>query len=398
MAPALLVLIAIAAVGLLLAGWTLLVWRIYRLKRPSPVPVEVVAQDGWRLTFYRRSPAVRRFEEPVLLCHGLAANHRNMDFEPPNSLAMYLADAGFECFSVDWRGTLASRGAPRKKRATDYSVDDHIRLDAPAFLQAALELSGARRAFWVGHSLGGLIGYAVAQGEAAPKLAGVISIGSPAFFQYAPWMRLVVSWAKRLAWPRAIRQRWFSVVTAPFLGHVTLPLTEVVMNPHHIPARLQRKVYAQVVSSISRRVLAQFEDWLTHDRFTSADGRVDYRAGLAQLQVPLLITAGSSDYLAPPAAVTRAYEAAGSVDKTLMVFGRDNGDALDYGHGDLIFGSGAPLEVFPRLGAWLQGRATPWQGYGADASTSGSNTEGESQRATQGEPTPAAELARSRDR
>lgn len=352
---------AIAAVVLLLAGWSLLVWRIYRLKRPSPTRVQVIATDGWRLSMYHRAPAVRRFEEPVLLCHGLAANFRNLDFEPPNSLALYLADAGFECFSVDWRGTVGSRASPPRKRATDYSIDDHVRLDAPAFLEEALRRTGAKRAFWVGHSLGGLIGYAFAQGPDSDKLAGVISLGSPAFFHYPPLMLKLVKLSKALAWPFAVRQRWFSIMTAPFLGYVTLPLTEVVMNPRHIQPKMQRKIYAQVVSSTSRRVLTQFEDWLEHDRFTSADGAVDYRAGLARIRTPLLLAGGSSDRLAPPSAVTAAYEAAGSDDKTLMIFGRENGDALDYGHGDLIFGTGAPMEVFPLLRQWLELRATPLQ-------------------------------------
>lgn len=350
-----LALFALAAVAAL---WLLVVSLHYRLNRPEPEPLPVRTRDGWELTLYHRAPAVRRFEEPILLCHGLAANYRNMDFEPPWSLAMYLADAGFECFSVEWRGTGRSRHSPRGRRATDYSVDDHILEDAPAFLQVALERTGARKAFWVGHSLGGLVGYGVAATELEQKLAGMVTLGAPAFFRYPGYMLRIVRLAMLLAWPYAIRQRLFGLFTAPLLGHVPLPLTDVLFNPKSIAPEEQRKIYAQVVSSISRRVLAQFQDWLANDAFRSCDGRIDYRAGMAQMKLPLLVAGGAQDRLAPPEVVRAAFELAGSEEKTLMIFGTENGDRLDYGHGDLIFGVGAPTEVFPRVRAWLEEHAT----------------------------------------
>src|SRR5690606_36079229 len=98
-----------------------------------PAQQRVRCADGWELTVFHRAPAVRRFEEPVLLVHGLAANHYTFDFDPPYSLAHVLADAGFECFSVDLRGTGRSRRPPRGLRA-QWTVDDHVTLDAPALI------------------------------------------------------------------------------------------------------------------------------------------------------------------------------------------------------------------------------------------------------------------------
>jgi len=45
-----------------------------------------------------------------------------------------------------------------------------------------------------------------------------------------------------------------------------------------------------------------------------------------------------------------------------MLFGRDNGDVLEYGHGDLLFGQGAPREVYPRIVSWVAERATRLEG------------------------------------
>jgi hypothetical protein len=73
----------------------------------------------------------------------------------------------------------------------------------------------------------------------------------------------------------------------------------------------------------------------------------------------LLVSGGSQDRLAPPEVLKAQYDLAGSRDKTLVVFGRERGDRLDYGHGDLMFGQGAPLEVYPLVRRWLEERATP---------------------------------------
>ncbi len=360
----------VAGLAVLLGLWLLGVKRVYRLRRPPPTPIEVTTADGWRLQMYHRSPAVRRFEEPVLLCHGLAANHRNLDFDPPYSVAHAFANAGFHVFSVDWRGTGGSRRSPPGVHPSNYDFDDFVREDASAFLREALARTGARRAFWVGHSLGGLVGYAAAQGPAEELIAGIASLGSPAIFGYPRLFRDLLRIGHVLSWPRTLRQQWLTFASAPFLGYARLPLTDVVYNPEHIPPAQQRKLAAQILSNVGRRLLLQFEDWMECGAFRSRDGREDYRAGLARLRVPLLITGGSSDRLAPVAVVKEVFDRAGSEDKTLLIFGTDSGDALDYGHGDLIFGVGAPIEVYPRLVGWIEARATASRSAGRTPSDS----------------------------
>ncbi len=351
-----------AALVLLALGnvlWVLAVRRYYRLRGPTPQLLRARCQDGWEIAVYVRRAAQRRYEEPVLLCHGLAANRYTFDFEPPYSVAHALNEAGFDCFSVEWRGTGGSRRPPPGRSATDFSVDDHILQDGPALLELALRESGARQAFWLGHSLGGLVGYGVAQGPAGARLKGLLPLGAPVFFQYRPFLQALVGLGVRAAWPLRLRHEWTSVGLAPLLGYVPLPLSDLVVNPRHIPPRVQRQVYANMIASVSRRVLQQFHDWIRNDAFRSFDGRVDWRAGISKLRLPMLVMGGAADRLAPPSSLQAQYALAGSEDKTLHVFGRERGDRMDYGHGDLIFGEGAPLEVYPLLCAWLQARATP---------------------------------------
>lgn len=365
----LLTLLAILAAGaILFFSWARFVRWAYRVRAPRPARLRARCADAWEIAVYHRPAPRRRFVEPILLCHGLAANHYNFEFEPPYSLAHSLADAGFDCFTVEWRGAGASRHPPKGRGRWSFSADDYIRLDAPALIDLALRHTGAKRAFWIGHSLGGLIGLATAQGEEGNRLSGLLTLGAPVYFGYNRWLRAAVRIGALAAWPLAFRHELLSAALAPFLGYVVLPFSDVIANPRHVPAPLQRRVYAQLISSVSRKLLLQLRDWTAHDVFRSFDRSTDYRAGVSRLSLPLLVLGGSRDRLAPPDAVRRAFELAGSADKTLMIFGSDNGDRQEYGHGDLVFGEGAPAEVFPRITTWLQERATPVQAEHKSAS------------------------------
>jgi pimeloyl-ACP methyl ester carboxylesterase len=339
--------------------WVLGVRRLYRPRTAPPELLRVRCQDGWEIAIHVRRAPKRRFEEPVLLCHGLAANRFTFDFAPPYSVAHYLAEAGFDCFSVEWRGTGHSRHPPPGRRYTDFTVDDHILQDGPAVLELALKETGAKRAFWLGHSLGALVGYGVAQGPHGHQIAGLLALGAPVFLKSEPLLRALLGLGVRAAWPQRFRQEWMSATFAPFLGYVTLPISDLLANPQHIPPAIQRQVFANMLSSMSRKVLLQFRDWIENNAFRSYDGKVDWRAGMSRLTQPVLVMGGSSDRLATAENVRKQYELLTSPDRTLHVFGRDRGDKMDYGHGDLMFGEGAPTEIYPLIRGWLEARATP---------------------------------------
>ncbi len=349
----------LAAGAALLALWASGVRFYYRLRRPPPKLLWQRCSDGWQLGVHYRPAARRRFAEPVLLCHGLAANHVNFDFDPPFSLAHALAEQGFDCFTVDWRGSGASRRSPGRLPWANYTVDDHIHKDAPALLELALQTTRSSQAFWVGHSLGGLIGLGAIQGDAGARLRGLVSIGAPVFFNYTRGIQRAVRFALAAAWPYRFRQELLSAAFAPFLGRFVLPFSDVVLYPQHVPPKVQKKLYARMITSVARGVLAQLDEWILHNAFRSLDLRVDYRAGIPGIHQPLLFIAGSRDRLTPPLVVRGAFELAQSPDKTLKIFGRDHGDTREYGHGDLIFGECAPREVFPFIAGWLASRATP---------------------------------------
>ncbi|MBI2893655.1 MAG: alpha/beta fold hydrolase [Deltaproteobacteria bacterium] len=348
-----------AVVAATLAVWRWLVRRTYRLGRPRPERTMVRCADGWEIAVYRRPAGRRRWVQPVVLCHGLASNRRNFDFEPPYSVSHFLADAGFDCFVVEWRGTRGSRRPPAGRNGAAFCVDDHIDQDGPALLGHALAETGASSAFWIGHSMGGLVGYGVAQGPGAALLDGLVTLGSPVSFERTWLMRTAMGAGALLAAPYAFRYELVATILAPFVGWVRLPFSDVIANTRHIAPSVQRQLVVTLLSAMGRKTLLQFRDWVTTGTFRSFDGERDYREGLGTITTPILCAGGSCDRLAPPPSVTLAHELAGSSDKSLVIFGRERGDGEDYGHGDLVFGRGAPTEVYPVIRAWLEERATP---------------------------------------
>ncbi|MGO9831145.1 MAG: alpha/beta fold hydrolase [Myxococcaceae bacterium] len=346
------------ALGLALALYLRAVRYAYRLQGEPPRRRWAKTPDGWEIAVFERAPAVRRFREPVLLCHGLATNHLNVDFEPPYSLARAFADAGFCVYSVDWRGAGDSR-PPRGRGRFNFDADDLIYNDAPAVMDLLLRECGAEELFWVGHSLGGLVGYAVLGGVQGARIRGLCALGAPVYFHYPRWLARTLRACTWLGWPVAFRQRLLSQACAPFMGRLTLPLSDVLLNPQAVSPWVLRRIHANLIDSMGYRLLRQLDDWTRHDRFCSRDGTTDYRARLADVRRPVLVVGGTRDGLAPPTAISAQAALLGSADKTVMLFGRENGDALDYGHGDLLFGQGAPSEVYPRLVAWVAERATP---------------------------------------
>jgi pimeloyl-ACP methyl ester carboxylesterase len=332
------------------ALWLQWVDARYALRDDRPRRVDVTTADGWTLALWHRPSPRRRFDVPVILCHGLANNAAFMEFRGARNLGRALAEAGFDTWAVDLRGHGAS--TPPHEGPWDVTFDDHVTFDAPAVVEAVLRASGARQAAWIGHSLGGLVGLAAAPALGA-RLAALVTVGTPVFFRVprvlAPLARLV-SWLA--LWGRL--DSALLRVIAPFAGRAPPPkLTALSANLRNITREDQRALVANVFAPVWRGVLRQLADWVEHDAFTSVDGATDYRARLATLEVPTLMVGGTVDQLAPPDVVRDAFALLTMPTRELQLFGRTYGHAAEYGHGDLLVGRAAPEEVYPVISRFL---------------------------------------------
>lgn len=308
--------------------------------------------DGWRLALARRRPRGPP-RGAVLLVHGIAANRSCLDFVLERwSLSAHLSAAGFDCFALDLRGHGASRpvrrGAPRT-----WTFDDYLRLDVPAALEAVRAATGAPRAFWVGHSQGGLLGMA-ACALYPLRVAGLVALGAPAFFGVQAPLKLFARFGLLFT---GRLNRFAARCLAPFSGYWHPPVSEAAINGRNVTRPVYRRVLVNVVENVSRGVLRQFARWIASDAFASVDGTVDYRAALGRCEQPALFVAGAGDLIAPPAVVEQAARAWGG-DATVLTVGVAGSACCDYGHSDLLYGRSAPEEVFPHVRDWLLAHAS----------------------------------------
>ncbi|KAI8008903.1 Triacylglycerol lipase 2 [Camellia lanceoleosa] len=111
-----------------------------------------------------RSGETQGRRTPVLLQHGLVMDGITWLLSPPDqSLALILADNGFDVWISSTRGTKFSRGhlslSPDDPAYWDWSWDELVAYDLPATFQHVHDQTG-QKLHYVGHSLGTLIALA----------------------------------------------------------------------------------------------------------------------------------------------------------------------------------------------------------------------------------------------
>ncbi|PON39299.1 Serine aminopeptidase [Parasponia andersonii] len=147
----------------------------------------VTTQDGYILSI-QRIPAGRPEEKaesklPVLLQHGLLMDGVTWLLLPPHqSLALLLADNGFDVWIANTRGTKYSRGhvslSPDDGPYWNWSWDELVAYDLPATLQYVHEQTG-QKLHYVGHSLGTLIALAAFSEEQLLNMLRSAALLSP---------------------------------------------------------------------------------------------------------------------------------------------------------------------------------------------------------------------------
>ncbi|XP_022125086.2 lipase 1 [Pieris rapae] len=126
----------------------------------------VTTEDGYILQMYR-IPAGRRTarrsdnvkgKRPVLLMHGLMGSSDNfLIMGPDKSLGYILADAGYDVWLGNMRGTVhsAHRNLTRlDAKFWNFSFDEHGKYDLPAMIDKVLSVTKLDRLFYIGHSMG----------------------------------------------------------------------------------------------------------------------------------------------------------------------------------------------------------------------------------------------------
>jgi pimeloyl-ACP methyl ester carboxylesterase len=332
----------------LLALYRELVRRRYLTESEADEVHRVRCDDGVTLSLkrFRANPAAPKRHLPILCVPGLGADSTNFDAPMPYGVAPYLAQNGFDTWVVDLRGTgMSSVDGPAWKHIT---FDDFVARDIPATLEHIARITGADESMWLGHSMGGLVLYAAMASSKAGRVRAGVTLGSPVGFpqgwDIAPFLKPLQKFADAIP---GLHVQDLSRLFAPLALRTFNPWIDKVAVVENLDAHMARRLMYRTVQSIPRGVLLQFRDWINHDAFRSVDHHIDYRARLFGCQTPVLVVGAPRDGVARLDGVRRALDLLPNA--SWLLCSKSGGMSVDYGHIDVLFGTKASEEVYPRL-------------------------------------------------
>lgn len=310
--------------------------------------------DGWTIQLLHY-PAREGRAHPVLFVHGMGANHHNFDLNERHSLARFAAAKGYDSWVVELRGRGRSRSNGGGK--PDWNFEDFLHRDLRAVM-ACIRGTTSRPVHWVGHSMGGILGYAYVECYGRDDVSSLVLFGTPLAFDPGQWMLklwgMVVQVHRVL--PTFDQETW---------GKRMLPLMQrnrkaldfflrYLANPSNIDTTTTLDLFDKLVTNEAPGIILQFSDWVRCGAIRSHDLVTSYTGDLGRVDVPVLFVSGEKDLMAPAAVTRRHMKRLGSQFVEQLVLSRKHGFAANYGHGDLIMGRRAPEEVYPRVIAWME--------------------------------------------
>jgi pimeloyl-ACP methyl ester carboxylesterase len=324
---------------------------------PSRVADEVHSvrtEDGWRIALSRFLPEERsRKRHPVLLVHGLAANHLSFDLLPGRSPARWLCSQGYDVWAVDLRGHGLSEKPARGGKRFDWSVDDYLERDLPAAIGLIRAKTSSEKLHWVGHSMGGILLFAYLGVGQRELLCSGTALGSS--LDYSASASDFHFFARLRALARYLPQFPLGVLAAsvaPATGYFANPVERFLYWPSNTEPRVARAIHSECFHATSPKVLHQLASCFDPGGLRSMASSREYLPLLREARVPVLGIAGNRDRQCAPPAVQGTLDLLGG-EKRLVVFGKSHGQQDDYGHFDLLVGKRADLEVYPVLLDWL---------------------------------------------
>ena len=309
-------------------------------------------REAWRLDATAPLSLIRKTlpggatRSRVVLVHGFAQNRYSWHTRT-RSIENWLAQRGWDVWNLELRGTGLSRdlGTVAAERFDDY-VDDVV---------AVAEHFGGD-AYFVGHSMGGGAVYGAAT---RTPMKGVVGVAAMYGFGGANEIlgavcRTSVALEPVIAdWGVNVKTRLAGRIMARLYG-----LSDVLGYwfplsgwwPGSVERELLDERLVEGFDWTSTQVWREMARWCTEG--------FPYATAWESTDVPLLVLLGDEDALMPPDDGRQAYDASGSSDKTLKVFGFEH-DEVHWGHLDLVLGRLATRHIWSFVDDWLLERESP---------------------------------------
>jgi pimeloyl-ACP methyl ester carboxylesterase len=331
--------------------------------------------DGWVLQISRYKPVAQSWEQsifgqPLLLVPGWSQNRHAFTC---GDFVKQLLAYGADIHILELRGHGRSsrelqieRGLRPKDLDWAWDLDDYLLQDIPAGVGAVKRRTGHDKVFYVGASMGGMLGYGyagchddlaglVALGAASDIGRGHLALRAAAMFGpplLAPLVDAACAAASRFERTRhgaaalLRRMRYLAraanLLAAPgttyhpvrfnhlpvdsFLRALARAATESnlkryelvarylgsLLNPARVTAEDVRWLLAEGGEKEPRRVLEQFARWIRHDEMKCYRTGYDYKAHFEDIRVPMAIFFGDLDKIASQRSTQGIYKAARS--------------------------------------------------------------------------------------
>lgn len=279
----------------------------------NEVLIRLLSQDQVSLALWKiSSPASQ--PRHLFMTHGTFSDRRIC-----LGLARHLAERGFTCWILEWRGHGDSQRDP-----PPFNFETVALFDVAAALRYLLEEEGIARLHCVTHSGGGLaLAMCLLRHPHFNQTIGKIALFAcqAGYAAQTPWRRL-----------RLIGMR----------------------EACRLAGRLPGKRLGIGVQDESWHMMRQWFDWNIHRRFNGADG-FDYLRRLPQISAPILAVFAENDSLIAPPSACRQFLAAFKGQENQALFcSVAAGFSAGYNHARVMHSSSASKEVWPLLLDWLE--------------------------------------------
>ncbi|MCV7196728.1 alpha/beta fold hydrolase [Mycobacterium angelicum] len=296
-------------------------WTGEQYARRYVLSTALVVADGGRFRVTRVSEAGGH-GVPVVLVPGMFDNRRLYLWPGGGGLADTLADAGFEVWIVERRGT----GGVALSTGARAGWEEVVCVDLPA-VQRLIATQTDVPAFWVGHSFGGVaLARAAAETMQRSQIAGLVLVNSAVDIPLLANRIVAATLGARL---------WRGVFPARRFG----------LGPEDEPV-------AALADAIS---------WGAAERTGAGLSAV-----LGAVDVPVLVFTAPRDAIAPATRCARLARPFAGADARVQSAARRTGFARNHSHESPLLHPAATTDVFPFLRDWLVARTT--------AATHGSGT------------------------
>jgi pimeloyl-ACP methyl ester carboxylesterase len=311
--------------------------------------------EGWRLGLKQTvapdclDPARR----PLAIVPGFGMNAFIFGYHPTSrSMEAYLAEAGFEVWSVDLRnqGQSICDGGTTRYGMKELGLTD---LGAAIDHILAHTRTGAAAVDLVGCSLGATFIFIQAALAERPRVGALVSMGGALRLgPMHPLIRLAFTSPALIGLLPFRGSRKLAEVALPLMTKVPR-LLEMYLHPSIVDLS-KAKELAKTVEDPNRHLNRELGEWIKrHD--VIIDGRNLTEEFQRRVRVPLLSVVANGDGIVPRDAAMSAHTYGRMAVNDVLEVGTD---AVPIAHADLFISRYAEEWLFKPMGAWLQAQNT----------------------------------------